>query len=144
MVYKETPDFGLYLAEQAVRAYFGNDDKNLQARMAEFCRYEDSPNLYRIFLRIQREQINNAIVEVVLRSLPVIKQRFIRYRYSEEMTYLQIESRLHASSKMLNDWNKAILAEVEIMLFYSLSLQDVYCRLKVLTMIHLLDMALRP
>ena len=141
-VYKETPDFGLYLAEQAVKAYFRNDGKALQAQMAEFCRRENSPNLYRLYLRMQREQLNNMIVETVLRSLPELKQRFVIYRYSDEMTYLQIEARLHASSKLLNDWNKGILRSIELMLFYSLGRKDVFCRMRVVNMIHIIDLRL--
>lgn len=138
-VFKENPDFGLYLAEQAVRQHFHDEGRKLCRQMAEFCRKEPLSNLRRVYLRLQRQQMNSMIVESVLRSLPDLKQRFMYYRYGQEETYTRIENRLHASVKLLNEWNKEILGMVERMLFYALGKEDVYCRLKVMNMVHVLD-----
>lgn len=139
-VYKANPDFGMYLAEQAVRLYFHGDERSRQ-RMADFCRREaaEAPNLWRVYLRVQRRQVDCMAVGAVLRSLPDIMQRFVYYRYGLDESYVRIEGRLHASVSLLNEWNRDFLSAVERMLFYAVGKGDVYSRLKLLNLLHVLD-----
>lgn len=148
-MYKEVPDFGLCIAEQVLKRRF---DCATQAQPAPmkysiqellaFCQLEPHESkLFQYYLRLQRSVVDLMVVDTVLSNLPEEKQRFIQYRYAQGRSNIWISTQaLHISEAMLIKWNKEILLNIKNLLFYSLTLADVYSVMKVINMIHILDL----
>lgn len=137
---KSFPDIGFFLAERAIIEYYRpyRQIARLEA-LEEFCKNKKSMNLYRTYLRLQRQHIDRVIVGVVLENLPDRERDFMRYHYRDRMGYYMITHKLPYSTTALSRMNKRILGDIRTMLFYSLSSEDIFYTTKVLTMIHVLD-----
>lgn len=139
---KEIPDFGMFLAEQALRRRFENKShwEKIQD-MTAFCKLEPHDSkLYQYYLRFQRYTLDIMIVDTYLRSLPEEKQKYIRYRYEFGKSNVWIAMRLiHVNDATLIKWNKDILLDIKDLLFYSLNSSDVYNVMTVINMVHILD-----
>ena len=147
--YKEVPDFGLCIAEQVLRRRFELNAKSSSAASAQctlqellaFCKLEPHDSkLYQYYLRLQRGVIDLMIVDTVLNNLPEERKRFIHYKYEMGKSNIWISTQaLHISEAMLIKWNREILLNIKNLLFYSLTIADVYSVMKVINMIHILD-----
>ena len=77
---KQLPDIGIYLAEQALKEYYRPRRQIIQLEeIEEFCRQEASLNLYRTYLRLQRQHIDRIVVGMVLANLAEDEQKFVQY-----------------------------------------------------------------
>lgn len=137
---KPLPDIGIYLAEQALKEYYRPRRQILQLEeIEEFCRQEKSLNLYRTYLRLQRQHIDRIVVGMVLTTLVDAEQKFVQYHYRDHMGYYMITHKIPYSSTALGRINKRILTDIRTLLFYSLSDEDIFHRTKVINMLHILD-----
>ena len=137
---KQLPDIGIYLAEQALKEYYRPRRQIIQLEeIEEFCRQEASLNLYRTYLRLQRQHIDRIVVGMVLANLAEDEQKFVQYHYRDNMGYYLITHKIPYSSTALGRINKRILTDIRTLLFYSLSADDIFHRAKVINMIHILD-----
>lgn len=142
-MYKDVPDFGLCIAEQALKRRFDHGEKvpaSVQ-NLLEYCKLEPHESkLYQYYLRFQRGIVDQMIVNTVLSNLPEEKKKFIHYKYELGKSNIWISSQaLHISEAMLIKWHKEILQNIKNLLFYSLTKADVYSVMKVINMIHILD-----
>lgn len=137
---KQLPDIGIYLAEQALKEYYRPRRQIIQLEeIEEFCRQEASLNLYRTYLRLQRQHIDRIVVGMVLANLAEDEQKFVQYHYRDNMGYYLITHKIPYSSTALGRINKRILTDIRTLLFYSLSADDIFHRAKVINMLHILD-----
>ena len=137
---KQLPDIGIYLAEQALKEYYRPRRQIIQLEeVEEFCRQEASLNLYRTYLRLQRQHIDRIVVGMVLANLAEDEQKFVQYHYRDNMGYYLITHKIPYSSTALGRINKRILTDIRTLLFYSLSADDIFHRAKVINMLHILD-----
>ena len=147
--YKEVPDFGLCIAEQALRRRFEIASKNTSAastkyslqELLAFCKLEPhESNLYQYYLRLQRGLVDLMVVDTVLSNLPEDRQKFIHYKYELGKSNVWISTQaLYINEATLIKWNREILLNIKNLLFYSLTIADVYSVMKVINMIHILD-----
>ena len=137
---KQLPDIGIYLAEQALKEYYRPRRQIIQLEeVEEFCRQEASLNLYRTYLRLQRQHIDRIVVGMVLANLAEDEQKFVQYHYRDNMGYYLITHKIPYSSTALGRINKRILTDIRTLLFYSLTADDIYHRAKDIKMLHILD-----
>lgn len=141
---KETPNVGYYLAEQAVRDYFGKEKLGQEMdfyTVTAHCRTERF-HIANAYMKIQREAINRAIVGMVLRSLPDKQQKFIRWRYLDLRSFISIGQQMDLPTNRLYGWNKRILSLIELFLFYSIPEDVIYHRMYLINLLHILDLRL--
>jgi hypothetical protein len=138
---KSNPDLGLYLAEHAIKQKYQTQSLDYDInKVFEFCRQEHySRNIYETYLKLQRRKINQMVVDIVMLNLSSIQQRFVLYRYKEHRKFTWISMHLHISQNQLFGWNKSILMDIQALLSYSLADEDIFHRLKVINLLHILD-----
>ena len=137
---KHLPDIGTFLAEQALKEYYRPRRQIVQLEeIEEFCRKESSINLYKTFLRLQRQHIDRIVVGMVVSNLSADEQKFVQYHYRDNMGYYLITHKIPYSSTALGRINRRILSDIRTLLFYSLSADDIFQQPKVINMINILD-----
>lgn len=138
---KEFPDLKYFLAEQAIKEYYRPPREIKQRKLlADFCQTCKSPRLYSVFLSLQREQLNRMAVEIILNTLPPEEKHFFEMRYRRGQQLIWIAEELHISVSQLSRSNRRILSDIQSILFYSLNPDDIFQRMKVINMLHILDM----
>lgn len=136
----------LALATEALKLKFLQSQKeqaafaDLKARCMENL---NKPNFLKIFLRIQKMDLNRIIVDTVLQDLSEEKRSFILRKYKKNEMLVHISMELNVSVSQLNKWDKEILGDICGLMFYSLSESDVFFRRKVINMIHVLDLRIQ-
>jgi hypothetical protein len=141
-MHKYRPELGLYLAEQALKMRYLDTPEQIRERieLKEFCMQTfSSQNAKRFYLRLQKIEINQIIVDTVLNELSAEKRHFIKLKYKNNETFICISMKLNISVAQLNVWNKNILKEINNFMLYTLTAKDVFSKVKILNMIHILD-----
>lgn len=141
-MHKDRPELGLFLAEQALKAKYQDSAAEIKERaeIKEYCLENlSSANAKKFYLRLQKMEINRIIVDTILKELPAEKRAFVELKYKNNETFVNISMRLNVSMAQLNIWNKAILNEIKNFLFYTLTEKDIFSRIKIINMIHIID-----
>lgn len=144
---KQMPDIGGYLSEQALREYYKPKRQHAEmAQLEQFCFSRENrgiPHIYRTFLMLQRNHIDRIIVGIIIQSLSEEERHFVRYRYKNNQQIEWIAQKLHVSKAVVGRMNRRILREICTLLFYKLSEDDIFHRLKVLNMVHIMDLRIK-
>jgi len=139
---KNRPELDIYLAEQALHTKYADTPEIIKERaeLRDFCIQNfESQNAKKLYLRLQKIEINRIIVDTVLKELPDEKRRFIELKYKHNETFISISMKLNISAAQLNIWNKAILNEIKNFMFYTLTEKDIFSKVKILNMLHIID-----
>ncbi len=137
-MFKYKPNITMYLAEFALKDKF-HPCNRLDEDVELYC-MEGRQNIYRTFLMYQRYTINSMVVDTVFHHLPEKQAKFIIYKYKEQQNFTWIAHKLNVSASSLNVWNRDIQKNVQNMLFYNLSISDIFIPQKIISMINILDL----
>ena len=73
----------------------------------------------KLFLKHQREQINQAIIDVVYRHLPHDQQTFLCLKYEKNYSITQISFLLHVSPAQICLWRVSLLDNIGNLFVYN-------------------------
>ena len=136
---------GCFLAEQAIKDCFAQTEamKKQEDELMAYCR-EQYPPMFcqRLAYRLQRRHINHLIVNAVLADLPPIQREVIVRKYKKQEMGTKIAMNLNISISRMIAIDRAVQENINYLLMYMLTVRDVYSRIKVVNMIHVLDMRL--
>lgn len=136
---KNKLELGRNLAEHALKKFYTTDQEQ-QKELKSLCSENlSNSNMAKIYLKIQREQLNNIVVHSVLEDLPLEKRKYIEMKYKQKFSMVKIAMTLQVSKGQLALWNIDILTNIENMLFYRLSSKDFFNVQKILSMLYILD-----
>lgn len=143
MLYKDSPVFSLELAESFLRQHFRetSKDKILRNSLKTFCQEcsVNDKNMLRIFFRLVKIDVNQALISAVIDSLPEDEKKYVSMKYCPGGTNVtKQEQEIHVTRGQLNIWRKKILADVWRALNYELTMQDIYFPKKVINMMEAL------
>jgi len=130
------------LAVHALRMKYLKDPLREQERkdLREYClKNMSSQNIAKFLLKLQREDLNQIIVQFVLENQTTEKKNFIQYKYRDKMTFVKMSLLLNVTANQLHCWHKEILKEIEDIMFYKLSVKNIFSMTKLLNMIYILD-----
>jgi len=138
-------NLGAYLAETALKHRFCDSKEFLQEqeKLKDLCLKNMSiMNMQRLYLRLQKMDMNRIIVNTVLQDLSEEKREFVikKYRHSDRMQNISLA--LNVSLAQLNIWDRSILAEISRLMFYNLTSHDVFARRKIINLLYVLDLRL--
>lgn len=132
-------ELGRSLAEHVLKKFYTTDQEQ-QKELQSLCLDNlSNSNMAKIYLKIQREQLNNIVVHSVLEDLPMEKRKFIEMKYKQKFSLVKIAMMLQVSKGQLALWNIDILTNIENMLFYRLSSKDYFNVQKILSMLYILN-----
>lgn len=135
-------ELGKKIAINALKKYFlkdGNKESE-ENEIMEACLSQMSKiNLKKIFLKIQKEKLNQIIIRSALEDMPEDKRKFIEMKYKQKFSCVKIAMNLGVSYAQLNIWQSDILQFIENMLFYKLDIKEIYSQRKMLSMMYVLD-----
>ena len=140
-MHKMKPELTLYLAEEALRQKFIDDDTNLQEfiNLQKDCRdYLSAENIRKIYARIMKIEVTKMMVDAVYQSLTVEEQKFIKMKYQEKKQMVAISLSLNISVAQLNNWHRMILEKIANFMMYELSQEDIFVRKKIASMVEVL------
>ena len=138
-------NIGCFLAEQAIKDCFAQTEaiKKQEDELMAYCREQYQPMFYqRLAYRLQRRHINHLIVNAVLADLPPIQREVIVRKYKKQEMGIKIAMNLNMSISRMITIDRAVQENVDHMLRDMLTVRDVYSRIKVVNMIHVLDLRL--
>lgn len=125
--------------------YFAQSDevRNEESEIMDFCLERYSPvEFVRLAYRVQRRHINHIVVSTVLNDLPQLQRDVIIRKYKKRELSKKIVMDLSISINRVTSIEHAVHKNIFNMLKYILTVQDVYSRVKVVNMIHILDLRL--
>lgn len=138
-------NIGCFLAEQAIKDCFAQTEaiKKHEDELMAYCREQYPPMLYqRLAYRLQRRHINHLIVNAVLADLPPIQREVIVRKYKKQEMGTKIAMNLNISISRMIAIDRAVQENINYLLMYMLTVRDVYSRIKVVNMIHVIDLRL--
>lgn len=138
-------NLGYVLAEFAIKDYFSRTTvtDNAEAEMMQYCRERYSPlHAQRLAFRLQRRRLIHIVVQSVLASLPKIHRDVIIRKYRKREMAAKISMDLNISVARITSVERSVQDNIAHMLKYTLTVQDVYSRIKVVNMIHIVDLRL--
>jgi hypothetical protein len=141
-MHKHHPELGLFLAERALEMKYADTAAKIteRAELKKFCIDNFSTqNVKRLYFRLQKVELNRIIVDTVLQGLSSSKRTFIIMKYKHHKTFTNISLTLEISASQLNVWNKCVLQEIRNLMFYKITTQDVFNKIKIINMIHIID-----
>ena len=138
-------NFSYFLAEQAIKEFFAQTEetKRQEDELMAYCR-EKYPSVFyqRFSCRVQRRNIDHLIVKSVLTALPQDQCDVIVRKYKKREMITKIAIELNISISRIMAVERAVQENINNMLMYVLTVRDVYSCVKVLNMLHILDMRL--
>ena len=134
-----------FLAESTIKDYFSynEESKRQDEDLLAYCQEKFPPMFSLKFAyRVQRRKINHIIVRAVLASLPPLNRDVIvrRYKLREIGTKIAMDLKLSITRITLID--RAVQENLNYLLQYRLTSRDLYSRIKVVNMIHVIDLRL--
>ena len=142
MIRKIKPDLVLYLAEEALKNKYSEQEFEIKEIMEiqKDCRnYMSVDNTRKIYARMMKIEVTKIMVEVVYQSLTKEEQKFVEMKYKKNQQIVAISLALHVSVAQLMIWQKNILEKISAFMLYKLSAEDVFERKKVINMVKLLS-----
>lgn len=138
---KNQPNLGRELAIHALRMHYQYNIDEIRAEIKAIQRDYTCDNSFikKLNLKLQRTEINDVIVQTVLCGLPKSKQQFIKEKYKNRKSWIEISMLLFISKPQLNVWHNEILDELVNMMFYKILPTSIYCGAKVVSIIRILD-----
>lgn len=138
-------NMGYELAEQAIKSYFAQTEHKDQEdrEMMAYCQEKYSP-IYaqRLAYRMMRIHINHIVVSSVLADLGQLQRDVIIRKYKYREMSAKISIALHLSINRITSVERAVQENINNMLKYILTVRDVYSRIKIANMIHIIDLRL--
>lgn len=141
---KEKPDFALFLAEKAIRHHYENrygtrrQLEGLRHNCLEFMTY---PNIYRVYAKLLKMELNELAVIAAIRTLTMEKQCYLYLKYEKKKSNVAISIALNVSVAQLNLWHQSIVAQASRFMLYTLQTEDVFYPERIKQMVCLLDRA---
>lgn len=113
-------NFKRRLAAEALRRYFAAEPNVQLDDMLALpkVRLRKSTRI-KLFLKHQREQINQAIIDVVYRHLPRDQQTFLCLKYEKNYSITQISFLLHVSPAQICLWRVSLLDNIGNLFVYN-------------------------
>ena len=142
MLRKMKPELTIYLAEEALKKKFADEDISLQeiVELQRECRdYLSTENLRKIYARMMKVEVTKMMVEAVYQSLSSEEKEFVIMRYKKKKQLVAISLALNISVAQLVIHHHAILEKISEFMLYELSEEDVFKRQKIVSMIKLLE-----
>ncbi len=138
-------DLRYALGDALLKSYFNRSASqvNDMEEMLDYCRENYAP-IYaqKLEYRLQRHEINNIIVDSVLCELPEEHRLIFVKKYKNHEMAQKIALDLSTSIARISSVERAVQANIVSMMLYVLTTADLYSRLKVVNMIHILDLRL--
>lgn len=141
MIHKTKPELTLYLAEEALKKKFTDDDIGLHEmlELQRDCRdYLSTESIRKIYARMMKIEVTKIMVETVYRSLSAEEQKFVVMRYKKRKNLVAISLALNMSIAQLSIHQHEILEKVSEFMLYRLNEEDIFNRDKIVSMIKLL------
>ena len=136
---------GYFMAEQAIKDFFAQTEeaKREEDELLEYCRVNYPPIFsQRVAFRLQRRHINHIVVNSALVDLPQHRREVLVRKYRKREMITKIAMELNMSVSRVLSIERAAQDNISHMLLYMLTVRDVYSRVKVVNMIHILDLRL--
>lgn len=137
--------FEYSLAEMAIKDYFAQteDMKREKEEIMSYALEKYSPiHACRVAYRLQRRHINHIVVSSVLADLPQLHREVIIRKYKKREMSNKIAMELNVSVGKITSIERSVQKNINHMLKYTLTEQDIYSRSKVVNMVHILDIRL--
>ena len=137
--------FEYSLAEMAIKDYFSQteDMKREEEEIITYALEKYSPiHSYRVAYRLQRRHINHIVVSSVLSDLPQLHREVIIRKYKKREMSNKIAMELNISINKITSIERSAQKNINNMLKYTMTEQDIYSRSKVVNMVHILDIRL--
>ena len=134
-----------YLAEQVLKERFLRrpDETQREKEILSYCRKNYAPvYAQKIAFRLQRRHINHINVDSVLADLPELHRQIFLRKYKKQEMLPKISIDLNLTIWQIFSIDRAVQKNIQNMLLYMLTAHDVYSRLKVANMVHILDLQL--
>ena len=113
-------NFKRRLAAEALRRYFAAEPSvNLEDMLGLPNIRPRKSTRIKLFLKHQREQINQAIIDVVYRHLPRDQQTFLCLKYEKNYSITQISFLLHVSPAQICLWRVSLLDNIGNLFVYN-------------------------
>ena len=142
MLRKVKPELTIYLAEEALKKKFADENVSLQeiVELQRDCRdYLSTKNLRKIYARMMKVEVTKMMVEAVYQSLSAEEKEFVIMRYKKKKQMVAISLALNISVAQLIIHHHAILEKISEFMLYELNEADVFKRKKIVSMIKLLE-----
>ena len=95
-------------------------------------------NLKKIYFRMAMLETNLKLTQMAVNALPNEYQELARLKYGRTMGLVRISMELNLSVAMINVWDKKILNSVNNALFFKLTDDDIFRRVKIINMIEIM------
>ena len=97
-----------------------------------------------LYLKIQRMFINRILVDIYLLELPEEKRKFLYYFYGQQQNYGWISDKLAICPTKIFIMHREIVRDIYNLYFFRLSsADDIFHRLRIINMLHIIDMRLQ-
>ncbi|MEN6387132.1 MAG: hypothetical protein ABFD79_18285 [Phycisphaerales bacterium] len=138
---KNQPNFGKSLAIHALSMFYQYDVEEIKTEIKNMqLQYSCEPNIIKkLYLKVQKTEINNIMIRSILFCLPQLKQRFIEEKYKKGKTWVALSMQLYTSKPQLIVWHNEILHDIANMMLYQILPDNIFSKEKVLNIIHILD-----
>ncbi|WP_333594544.1 hypothetical protein [Anaerospora hongkongensis] len=138
------PSFGKSLATHALLMYFkSNEIPKIKTEIEQFeIEHGDigqRPFIKKLYLKLQKNELNNIMIRSVLLGLPDLKRKFVEEKYKSEKTWTAMSLNLHTSKPQLNIWHNEIIQTIANSMKYKIDTESIFCREKIVNMILLLE-----
>ena len=142
MMHKFKPELTLYLADEALKQKFSDENINLEEiiELQKDCRdYFSMSNIRKIYARIMKIEITKMMIDAVYESLTTEEQEFIVMKYKKKKQLVAISFALNISVAQLNIRYHTILEKISDFMLYKLTEEDIFKPDKIVNMIILLE-----
>ena len=111
MIRKIKPDLVLYLAEEALKNKYSEQEFEIKEIMEiqKNCRdYMSIENARKIYVRMMKIEVTRIMVEMVYQSLTKEEQKFVELKYKKNQQIVAISLALHVSVAQLMIWQNSM------------------------------------
>ena len=141
---KEKTEFSWFLAETALRHHYEKRHsahfhlEEMRQNCLEFMTY---PNIYRVYAKLLKMELNELAVVAAIRTLTMEKQCYLYLKYKKKKSNVAISLALNVSVAQLNLWHQYIVAQTARFMLYTLQTEDIFYPERIKQMVWLLDCA---
>lgn len=142
MLHKVRPELTLYLAEEALKKKFADENVSLQeiVELQRDCRdYLSTENVRKLYARMMKIEVTKMMVEAVYQSFSSEEKEFVLLKYKKKKQIVAISLALNLSVAQLNIHHHAILEKISEFMLYKLSEEDIFKHDKIVSMVKLLE-----
>lgn len=126
---------------KAIYAYYRSDVQGIEEDIQYL---KDNYNCNSLILaklerKKRRIEINNIFIRNLHNFMPLEKQKIIELKYQKGITLLALSLELNISVAQISNMLREIITEIQNMMFYHISINDIFLLPKIVTMTSIID-----